>query len=167
MRKHELKIEVVKVMHNRVHFKITKQTHELRNFSNQENGYRFIASNGYKLSSTTCPSWNSISKELSFFGEVFTDEDIIISVALEDFNKILEAIEEYNNTNGKGYEAQWPQVGDVYFCVAETGIVRRFVFSDESFDYIMMDVGNFYKTEAKAKEVAEVIKIVFNDNRCI
>ncbi len=55
MEKRHIDIIVTKIEYDQVHFKI-KQTHREDQFSNQSETSKFIATNGYKLSSTTCPS---------------------------------------------------------------------------------------------------------------
>lgn len=108
MEKRHIDIIVTKIEHDQVHFKI-KQTHRRNEFSNQSETLKFIATNGYVLYSVCFPQFYGTLKRLCCLGKHKYD-DTICTCNREELAEILEAVSEYNETNGTGYLAQWPQV---------------------------------------------------------
>lgn len=113
---------MVKVEGDKVTFKIIEQTHKRKEFCQQidrniftASSNIFTASNEIKLGSKDIPEWIGNSS-LLFCRGFFSDKDNIeIVCTTSEFALISEAINEYNSTDGKGYEKPWPQKGDEFF----------------------------------------------------
>ena len=81
-------------------------------------------------------------------------------VDLENFSKIMKAITEYNETDGKGYEDTWPKYGDTYFCFDSSGKIDVFSYDSSPFDKNRSAFGNFFRTREEAEAALERVKKV-------
>lgn len=72
--------------------------------------------------------------------------------------RIMEAVTEYNLTNGKGYEKPWPQKGDFYYFVDSYITVRSLEYFGSEMDHDMQKAGNFFRTEKEARAALERVK---------
>lgn len=158
-----LELSVVMVEDDEVTFKIVEQTHRNGEFSQQNNPHTFTAANGVQLRSVVLPEWGSDTSALYCRGNDMKQDNNRLTCTTVEFAKICEAVAEYNETDGKGYEKLWPSVGDKYFCVAAEGKVDRLTFDGYEFDHRMQDFGNFFRTEEDAKAALERVKQVIKE----
>ena len=81
-------------------------------------------------------------------------------VDLENFSKIMKAINEYNETDGKGYEKKFPEEGDTFYCItsAMTVSLGEFGSSMDGYEFKMRDAGNCFQTFEEAKAALERVK---------
>ena len=76
----------------------------------------------------------------------------------------MQAVTEYNQTNGAGYEKPWPKDGDSYFCIDLTGCIRNYDYcACYSFDEARREFGNFFRTREEAEAALERVKKVLRD----
>lgn len=164
-----LELGVIRAEDNWVIFKIVEQTHRGKEFCKQidRNIFRasnniFKASNKIKLGSNTVPEWIS-DRSLLFCRGSFSDKDTIeIVCTTSEFARISEAVNEYNITDGKGYEKPWPQKGDEYFYILDNGAIYSRIFDGDKYDCDMQDYGNFFRTEEEAIEARDKVKVLLN-----
>lgn len=155
-----IELGVVKVEGDNVTFKIIEQTHKRKEFCQQLDRNIFKASNEIKLGSKDIPEWIGDSS-LLFCRGFFSDKDNIeIVCTISEFARISEAVNEYNTTDGKGYEKPWPQKGDQYFYILEDGVIYSIVFRDDEYDRSRQDYGNFFRTEQEALAARNKIEIL-------
>lgn len=156
--KRHIELAVVKVEGDKVTFKIADQTHRDDEFSQQVNSDEFKSSNGLCLLSHSVPEWFPLASALYCRGkEKEQDNDRLTSTTVE-FAKIYEAITEYNATDGRGYEKQWPKKGDKYFCIAADGRVVCITFEGYEFNRKMQAFGNLFRTKEEAEAAVEQVK---------
>lgn len=156
--KRHIELAVVKVEGDKVTFKIADQTHRNDEFSQQVNSDEFKSSNGLCLLSHSVPEWFPLASALYCRGkEKEQDNDRLTSTTVE-FAKIYEAITEYNATDGRGYEKQWPKKGDKYFCIAADGRVVCITFEGYEFNRKMQAFGNLFRTKDEAEAAVEQVK---------
>ena len=156
-----LELSVVMVEGDKVTFKIADQTHRNDEFSRQVNSDEFKARNGIKLVLAAYPYWDGGKSTLYCWGHRDDRDDrdeIMITCTAKEFARICEAVADYNETDGRGYEKPWPSVGDKYFCITAEGKVERFTFTMHGFDRKIQDFGNFFRTEEEAKAALERVK---------
>ena len=159
-----IELGVVKVEGDRVTFKIVEQTHRGKKFSQQTFTDTFKASNGIKLGIRNFPEWSSDSSQLFCRGYSSDKDNIEIVCTTSEFAKISEAVTEYNNTDGKGYEKPWPQNGDGYFYVDSCGVAKYATFENGvEFDARHKACGNFFRTKEDAMAAAEKVKALFKE----
>lgn len=156
-----IELGVVKVEGNNVTFKIIEQTHRNEDFCQQTELDIFKASNEIVLKSRNTPGWRGNSSTLFCRGYMLGKDSIEIVCTTAEFAKISEAVNEYNITDGKGYEKPWPQWDDRYFFVSERGKVDSTCFEEREFDYNLKEIGNFFRTREEAEAAAEKIKALF------
>lgn len=164
-----IELGVVKVEGDKVTFKIIEQTHKRKEFCQQidrniftASSNIFRASNKIKLGSKDIPEWIGNSS-LLFCRGFFSDKDNIeIVCTTSEFALISEAINEYNSTDGKGYEKPWPQKGDEFFYILDNGAISSRIFDDDKYDCDMQDYGNLFRTEEEAIEARDKIKVLLN-----
>lgn len=77
---------------------------------------------------------------------------------MHNFAGIMQAISEYNDTNGKGYEKPWPQEGDKYLWVGSTGFIHESYFDDAPLDNDRRGFGNMFRTREEADAALERVK---------
>lgn len=156
-----IELGVVKVEGDKVTFKIIAQTHRNEDFCQQTELDIFEASNKIVLKSRNIPEWRDNESTLFCRGYILGKDSIEIVCTTAEFAKISEAVNEYNITDGKGYEKPWPQWDDRYFFVSERGKVDSNCFEEREFDYNLKEIGNFFRTEDEAEAAAEKIKALF------
>lgn len=155
--KRHLELAVVKVDGDQVTFRIAEQTHREKNFT--PNGNEFKSSSGYSISSCSCPEYDGQMSILYVRGCNNYEDDIPVTVPLSNFAKIMEAVTEYNETDGKGYEKPWPQNNDRYYCISEGGLIYHTNFHDDyAFDNNRLSFGNCFRTREEAESALERVK---------
>lgn len=154
-----LELHVTQVDNNGVKFQINRQYHRGDDFCTA--GDEFEASNGVMLISESVPGFFVSDDTLVFnvCGDAPDGDDRTLTVTHKQFALIMQAINEYNETDGAGYEKRWPQADDLYHYVNTNGIVKSSHYSVGCFiDESRRKVGNFFETEEEAKEMAEKFK---------
>lgn len=157
-----IELGVVRNEGNWVIFEIVEQTHRGNEFCQQTVSDTFKASNGFELASISSPAWGGNDK-LYCRGICSNKDSIDIICSTSEFARISEAINEYNTTNGKGYEKPWPQWDDRYYFVSECGKVDSTCFDESEFDYNLKEIGNFFRTEEEAEAAADKIKALLKE----
>lgn len=147
---------------NWVIFKIVEQTHRGNEFCQQTAPDTFKSSNGIELVSVSSPAWEGANR-LYCCGFCSNKDNIEIVCTTSEFARISEAVNEYNTTNGKGYEKPWPQTGDNYFYILENGAIHNRFFYGDKYDRAMRDYGNFFRTEEEAEAMADKIKTLLKE----
>lgn len=158
--KRHIELAVVKVEGDKVTFRIVEQTHRCDEFSRQDNSSVFKSANGFQLKSCADPEWAGKTSTLLCRGFERNDDNFEIVCSAIEFAQICEAVAEYNDTDGRGYEKPWPQERDRYFYVTEEGEVDFHVFYRNKFNQRMQDFGNFFRTEEEAEAALERVKQV-------
>ena len=85
-------------------------------------------------------------------------DDQEITVSLFNFARIMEAVTEYNYTDGLGYEKMWPQKGDKYFYIDGTGRTNEDEYVNGYVDEARREFGNFFRTREEAEAALERVK---------
>lgn len=153
-----IELSVLRVEGDKVTFKIIEQTHRGEKFSQQTFTDTFKASNGIKLGIRNFPEWSSDSSQLFCRGYSSDKDNIEIVCTILEFARISEAVNEYNITDGKGYEKPWPQKGDKYFYITAGGDVSHCAFNGYNFDLDTQRFGNFFRTEREASVVRDKVQ---------
>ena len=161
-RNRHIDIEVLSVDGRDVKFIISNQTHRCSEFSRQNSPNMFISKNGCCLLSESNPSKSMLFNALYVQGELKEFDSNKISVDVIQFAKIMEAISEYNKTDGIGYKNIWPLKGEKYFYINSYLEIKNKIFSDDETDEKLKSVANLFRTEEEAKEHIEKIKNIFN-----
>ena len=154
-----LELHVIQVYANDVSFKINRQYHRCDEFCAA--GKAFEASNGVLLTSESVPGFFVGGDKLVFTvcGAILECDDTKLTVTHKQFALIMQAINEYNETNGAGYEKTWPQTGDLYYYVDTDGSVESCQYADKyDIDNNRRKAGNFFKTEEAAAIVAKRVR---------
>ena len=155
-----IELSVLRVEGDKVTFKIIEQTHKRKEFCQQLDRNIFKASNEIKLGSKDIPEWIG-DRSLLFCRGFFSDKDNIeIVCTILEFARISEAVNEYNITDGKGYEKPWPQKGDEYFYITTAGRIAHHAFTTDSWNLNRQHFGNFFRTEEEAIEARDKVKIL-------
>lgn len=156
--KRHIELAVVKADGDQVTFRIAEQTHRGKDFT--PNGEKFKSSCGYFLIVDTYPAFRDdyTGKILFVRGYSSAQDDNKITVPLHNFAGIMQAISEYNETNGKGYEKPWPQNGDICYFVSISGLIDSFSFPDDSCGRRMKEFGNLFRTYKEAEAAVERVK---------
>ena len=161
-KKRHIELAVVKVEGDEVTFQITEQTHRCDTFT--PGGIPFKSSRGVALRSVRNPAVSEASDTMYVRGDIERFDKKHITVSALRFAQIMEAINEYNETNGKGYKNHWPKTGDMYYYVDTDGRVESCQYADRyDIDNNRRDAGNFFKTEEAATIAAERVKAVFKN----
>ena len=155
-----IELHVIQVDDNDVSFQINKQYH--RGTDLCAAGRKFEAGNGVLLISESVPGVFVSGDKLVFTvcGDILECDDTTLKVTHKQFALIMQAINEYNETNGAGYEKPWPNNNDKYFFVDCDASVRSMIYNNDSLSKTMNNIGNCFKTEKEAKEMAERVKKV-------
>lgn len=151
-----IEISVERVEEDTVTFRISRQTHREEEFT--QNGREFKSSCGVILSSQGSPEFGAYIKTLFVRGWDYSEDDNKITVSLLHFADIMQAVTEYNETDGKGYEKPWPQDGDKYLWVGSTGFVHESYFDDTPLEHDRRKFGNFFRTREEAEAALERVK---------
>lgn len=158
--KRHLELAVVKVEGDQVTFRIAEQTHRCGDFTLK--GPKFKSRSGYRLESESCPGAPAHVSCLFVRGWLSRRDDAEVTAPLDAFARIMEAVNEYNETNGKGYEKPWPQEGDKYYFLDSTGFIRDTNYDDYQLDNGRREFGNFFRTREEAEAALERVKKALN-----
>ena len=162
-KKRHIELAVVEVDGEMVTFRIVEQTHRGDDFT--PGGIPFESSNGLTLKSVGSPAASTGCDTMYTRGATEDCDKRNITVSAMRFAKIMEAITEYNETNGLGYKKQWPKTGDPYYYVDTDGSVQSCQYADRyDIDNDRRKAGNFFRTEEAAAIVAERVKAVFKNS---
>lgn len=153
--KRHLEVAVVKVEGDQVTFRIAEQTHREDDFT--ANGRKFKSSCGVMLNSLSSPEYSGCTT-LYVRGYAACMDDKEITVSLHNFAGIMQAISEYNETNGAGYKKPWPQKGDICYFVSISGLIDSFAFPDDSYGRKLKEFGNLFRTYKEAEAARERVK---------
>lgn len=151
-----IEIAVDAVKDDRVTFRIMEQTHRCDDFAPK--GPKFRSSSGYHLISESCPVADACTDGLFVRGWLRLKDDAEVTASFDIFAKVMEAVTEYNLTNGEGYEKPWPQKGDFYYFVDSYITVRSLEYFGSEMDHDMQKAGNFFCTEKEARAALERVK---------
>lgn len=151
--KRHIELAVVKVDGDLVTFRIAEQTHRREDFT--QNGEEFVSSSGYRLVAGSHPQVEEEYDRLFVRGWSHDGDERCLVVSLEAFAKIMEAITEYNETNGAGYEKPWPQNGDKYLCIDSAGCINEYDYYNDYMDEVRRKFGNFFRTLEEAEAARE------------
>ena len=162
MEKRHIDIIVIKIEYDQVHFKI-KQTHRREEFSTQSETSKFIAENGYVLYSLHSPLFDKNAKQLFCLGALKQYDGTICTCNREELAEILEAVSEYNETDGTGYKEHWPKIGDVYFTIDHFMNINFYTFGNHSVDLDYKDCGNFFRTREEAENVRDKMQLLLKE----
>ena len=157
--KRHLEIAVVSVENDTVTFKVADQFYGGDEFSQQEIKSEFKAKNGITIRLEGKLEWDEHSDILilrRFWNLGNVNETTKCNV--HNFADIMEAVNEYNETNGAGYEKPWPQDGDIYLWVGSTGFVHESYFDDTPLDHDRREFGNMFRTREEAEAALERVK---------
>lgn len=155
VRRH-IEIAVDAVKDDRVTFRITEQTRRCGDFAPK--GPEFRSSSGYRLISESGPVAGACIDGLFVRGWNRSKDDAEVTAPLDTFAKAMEAVTEYNLTNGTGYEKLWPQKGDFYYFVDSYITVRSLEYFGSEMDHDMQNAGNFFRTCEEAEAALERVK---------
>lgn len=156
-KKRHIELAVVEVDGEMVTFHVAEQTHRCDDFT--PGGIPFKSSNGLTLKSVGSPAASTGCDTMYTRGATEDCDKRNITVSAMRFAKIMEAITEYNETNGAGYEKPWPKAGDEFYCVEADGSVGKDTFKAIYEHYrTMCKIGNCFKTEKEAKAMADKFK---------
>lgn len=156
--KRHIELAVVKVEGDQVTFRIAEQTHRGNEFC--KTGCEFKAFNEYQIVSECNIVFDSHFKTLYVIGRNIRCMNQTITVSLSHFAKIMEAVNEYNETDGNGYEKKFPEEGDTFYCItsAMTVSLGEFGSSQDGYEFKMRDAGNCFQTFEEAKAALERVK---------
>lgn len=156
--KRHIELAVIKVEGDQVTFRIAEQTHRGERFT--PNGGQFKSSCGYFLIADTYPGFRDdyTGKILFVRGYDSSKDDNKITVSLFHFALIMEAVTEYNETDGKSYKKPWPQDGDTYLWVDSTGFIHESDYDNAQRDSERREFGNFFRTRDEAEAAIERVK---------
>ena len=159
-KKRHIELAVVKVEEGAVTFQITEQTHRCDEFT--PGGTPFKSSRGVTLRSVSVPDVSTRTDAMYVRGEDERFDKKHITVSALRFAQIMEVVNEYNVTDGRGYNNQWPQTGDLYYYVDTDGSVESCQYADKyDIDNNRRKAGNFFETKEAAAIAAERVKEVF------
>ena len=151
-----IELAVVKVEGDQVTFRIAEQTHREHDFTT--NGRKFKSSCGVMLNSLSSPEYNCGCTTLYVRGYATCMDDQEITVSLFNFARIMEAVTEYNDTEGQVYEKPWHQDGDEYLFIRSTGYVTSADYDNNQKDNDRREFGNFFRTREEAEAALERVK---------
>lgn len=161
-KKRHIELAVIKVEGDEVTFQVVEQTHRGDDFT--PDGIPFESSRGLTLKSVGVPAATTTSDTMYVRGKNEHCDKKNVTVSALRFAQIMEAITEYNETNGLGYKKQWPQTGDLYYYVDTDGSVESCQYADKyDIDNNRRKAGNFFATKEAAEIVAEHVKAAFKD----
>lgn len=157
--KRHLEIAAVSVENDIVAFKVADQFYSGDEFSQQEIKSEFKAKNGVAICLSEKLKWDKNNKILSIrrLHDIIKVEETI-KCYVHHFAYIMEAVTEYNETDGKGYEKPWPQKDDEYFCIDSMGKILILTYHEDFTDEGRRDFGNFFRTREEAEEALERVK---------
>lgn len=157
--KRHLELAVVAIENDIVTFKVADQFYFGGEFSQQEIKSEFKAKSGLIIRLEGKLEWDEHSDILilrRFWNLGNVNETTKCNV--HNFADIMEAINEYNETNGEGYEKPWPQYGDKYFCIQSTGYVTSTDYDNHPIDNDRREFGNFFRTREEAEAALDRVR---------
>ena len=157
-----IELGVVRDEGNWVMFKIVEQTHRGNEFCQQTAPDTFKASNGIELVSVSSPAWEGANR-LYCCGFLSNKDSIEIVCTTSEFARISEAVNEYNITDGKGYEKPWPQTGDRYFFISGDITPGNLIFTDCAFDHNCQTCCNIFRTYEEAVAAADKVRMLLKE----
>lgn len=150
-----IEISVVSVEEHTVTFRISQQTHREEEFT--QNGREFKSICGIILSSQGSPEFGAYIKTLFVRGWSSSEDDNNITVPLITFAKIMQAVTEYNETDGEGYD--YLNVGDTFYIIDEFGDVEEREYEGDTDGIFRRKVfGNFFRTREEAETAVERVQ---------
>lgn len=157
--KRKIEMIIERVRKNYVTIKIVKQTHRLSNFSQQKNRYKFVSSRGFELMSYSCATKRENVNGVYVIGTK-PDEHRknTFNIRPDMVAELFFAVNEYNETNGIGAERQWPQNGDLYYVIGETGDIHSHICAEIEEEDKRKEFGNFFKTREEAMVALKKVK---------
>ena len=157
--KRHLELAVVAVEDVVITFKVVDQFYGGDEFSKQANKHEFTAKNGITIRLDEKFEWDGFNRILSLRRIWNTDNaDETANCYVHQILDILQAITEYNETDGKGDEKPWPQRGDKYFCIDTTGCTNEYTYDKDYVDKAHREFGNFFRTIEEAEAARERVK---------
>lgn len=162
-KKRHIEISVISVKDNIVSFKIKEQTHKLDDFTNT--GCSFTASNGIILQSCSYPALMDTTSVIFVQGDDIENSDMVITDSCVHFAELMEAITEYNETDGNGYKQTYPNFGDKYWFVTSMGTVNVTKYRGSPDDIERNKVGNYFKTGEEANIMSEKFKKILKEDK--
>ena len=161
-KKRHIELAVTEVDGEMVTFHVAEQTHRGDDFT--PGGIPFKSSRGVTLKSAGRPAALKNSDTMYVRGRNEACDKMNVTVSALRFAEIMEAITEYNETNGRGYKKLWPRTGDLYYYVDTDGSVESCQYADKyDIDNNRRKAGNFFKKKEAAEIVDESVKAVFTD----
>lgn len=154
--KRHIELAVIKVDGDLVTFRIAEQTHRCGDFTPK--GQKFKSRSGYRLESESCPGAPVRVSCLFVRGWLSRRDDAEVTAPLEAFARIMEAITEYNDTNGDGYETPWPQDEDKYYFIDSDSTIFECNYTHDCTDEMRSSFGNFFRTREEAEATRELVK---------
>lgn len=157
--KRHLELAVVAVENDTVKFKVEDQFYGGDEFSQQENKSEFKSKYGIVINLSDKLAWDGYNEVLTI--RRFWQISSVYETAqcnVHNFADIMEAINEYNETDGKGYEKQWPKGGDKYYYVGPFGEIIERIYLDDIFEEPRKTFGNFFRTREEAEAALERVK---------
>jgi|GEM_PF-4745049 len=83
-------------------------------------------------------------------------------ITLEQARKDYERLGEYIKQLEQEDSQEWPKVGDSYYCISDSGIVREKQWDDALFyDELRQAIGNIYRTHEQAQAVVDLKKHIY------
>lgn len=155
-KKRHIELAVVKVDGDQVTFRIAEQTN--REYEFCEDGDTFKSRCGVRLISQSSPDLSRGCTILYVKGYATRMDERELTVSLFNFARIMEAVTEYNATDGLGYKKMWPQEGDKYFCFNSAGQINDYTYDKLKIDEPRREFGNFFRTREEAEAALERVK---------
>lgn len=158
MRRH-LELAVVDVENDIVKFKVEDQFYCGDEFSNQKLKREFEAKCGVIIQLGDKLAWDGYNEILTLnkFQSVSKREETA-QCNVHHFADIMEAVNEYNETDGKGYEKPWPQDGEKYYSFDSSGCIGEYYYDHDCTDEVRREFGNFFRTREDAEAALERVK---------
>lgn len=159
--KRHLELAVVAVENDIVKFKVADQFYFGDEFSKQEIKSEFKAKNRVTIRLEGKLEWDEYSDILiirRFWSLGNVNETTECNV--HNFADIMEAVNEYNETNGEGYEKKFPEEGDNFYFITSKMTVSpgEFGSSMDGYEFKMRDAGNCFLTREEAEAALERVK---------
>lgn len=151
----KLTLEPVNADGDNLYFKITEQTHRGREFAAA--GDIFISKKGIEIYSAAYPDYCVLNRRFYVRGKSGSRDDDLIEIPFPYLQDVLEAVAEYNETNG-GFGSVFPQVGDTYYYIGKQGRIGSYTYSDDCIDERLIKFSNFFRTEELAETALEKIR---------
>lgn len=157
--KRHIELAVVAIVNDIVTFKVADQFYFGDEFSKQVNKHEFTAKNGFTIRLGEKLEWDESNEILSLrrFRNINTFEETI-ECNVHKIADILAAINEYNETNGNGYETPWPLDGDKYYFIDSDSAIFEWNYTHDCTDEMRSSFGNFFRTREEAEAARERVR---------